>query len=458
MVQFNIQNKPGRLTRIKNGINNRLRNHLPAVSDPKLNSNYYKFYSNYGWIFQSANRTIGDYQLYKHAENNVYVYRSIQVISDTLLINGFSINNPDDLKVDFERTNYLTNLFNNPEGWSSEITYAMFHKQYITSFELTGDAFIEVNYEKFDYGDDDPYNVISGFQYIPPQLLRWFPDTEQWGYRSKPSIRYEPEELIHIYEPGVDLRDIKYGVSKLEKIRLPILMMYLGLEHNQKILENDGIDPKAILSFDKDISDESFEKEILRLAALTEERRKGGTLAVKGATFQSAATSNSEMDFISLLELCRDMILTCYGVQPGKAGIRETANLGTGSGESQDKDFKDMMNAKARLIEGAFNKKLGHNGFQELFQFNEMDIEDKLKRTQIEMNKLNSGVVTVNEVRKDYGLEPVPWGDVPNTLSNDLNSNELVNEDNVSVFKRFKNNVLNSGLLSEWSNGDEWDW
>lgn len=452
-----VQENTSIFTRIKGGINNRLRNYYPAVSNPKLNSSYYNFLSSNGWIFQSANRTLGDYKLYTYAENNVYVYRSIQVISDTLLINGFSINNPDDMKVNFERTNYLNNLFNNPEGWNSEITYAMFHKQYITSYELTGDAFIEVNYENFDF-NDDPYNVINGFQYIPPHLLRWFPDTEQWGYRTKPSIRYEPDELIHIYEPGINLKDIKYGVSKLEKIRLPLLMMFLGLEHNRKILENDGIDPKAILSFDTSVTDESFENELLRLAALTDERRKGGTLAVKGATFQTGGYNNQDMDFLSLMDMCRDMILTAYGVQPGKAGIRETANLGTGSGESQDKDFKDMMNAKAKLIEGAFNKKLGHNGFQELFQFNEMDIEDKLKRTQIEMNKLNAGVVTVNEVRSDYGLEPVPWGDVPNTLSNDLNSNELVNEDNVSVFKRFKNNVLNSGLLSEWSNGDEWDW
>ena len=452
-----VQNNTSRLTRFKNGINNRLRSFLPAVSNPQLNSNYYKFVSNYGWVFQTANRSIGDYNLYHHAENNVYVYRSIQVISDTLLINGFSINNPDDMLVNNQRTAYLTNLFNNPEGWASEITYAMFHKQYITSFELTGDAFIEVNYETLDFDNQDPYDVMSGLQYIPPQLLRWFEDTEQWGYRSKPSIRYEPEELIHIYEPGVDLKDIKYGVSKLEKIRLPILMMWLGLEHNQKILQNDGIDPKAILSFDKDMDNESFEEEIARLAALTEQRRKGGTLAIKGATFQSGGYNNQDMDFLALMEMCRDMILTCYGVQPGKAGIRETANLGTGSGESQDKDFKDMMNAKARLIEGAFNKKLGHNGFQELFQFNEMDIEDKLKRTQIEMNKLNSGVVTVNEVRTDYGLEPVPWGDVPNNLTNELSQEELINDDNISVFKRFKNNVLQSGLLSEWSN-DELDW
>ena len=133
------------------GWRDRFRRYLPFVRRPTYNSNYHKFVSNYGWVFSNANKTMGDYSLYEQAQNNVYVYRSIQVISDTLLINGFNINNPDTDEVNFERTKYLTDLFNNPMGYESEITYAMFHKQYMTSFELTGDAFIEVNYEDFPW-------------------------------------------------------------------------------------------------------------------------------------------------------------------------------------------------------------------------------------------------------------------------------------------------------------------
>lgn len=430
-------------------IKGRIMNHLPSIRRPSSGGGFNSFIANYGWVFQNSNKTLGDYNLYKQAENNVYVYRSIQVISDTLLINGFTINNPDDSYAIQERVNYLTNVFNNPQGYKSELTYAMFHKQYINSFELTGDAFIEVDYDTVNTGDKE-YNVLSGFQFIPPETLKWFEDTGQWGYRDKPNIRYESDELIHIYEPGIDLHEYKYGVSKLDKIRLPILMLWLGLNHNRRVLENDGIDPKAVLSFDKDITDESFLNELSRLSALSEERKKGGTLAIKGASFQSGGMNNQDMDFLSLMEMCRDMILTAYGVQPGKAGIRETANLGTGSGESQDKDFKDMMKAKASIIEGAFNKVLGHNGFREQFQFNEMDIEDKLKRTQIEQNKLNAGVVTVNEVRSSYGLDPVPWGDTPNNLRNINNTQLNMDSMNVNQIKRLKNNVIQAGLLNEW--------
>ncbi|WP_405286379.1 phage portal protein [Methanobrevibacter sp.] len=428
-----------------------IRGYLPIVRRPAYDSNYNAFLSNYGWVFSNSNKLTGDYTLYEKAENNVYVYRSIEVISDTLLINGFGINNPDNEEINFERTQYLNNLFNNPQGSTSELTYAMFHKQYMRSFELTGDAFIEVNYEEFTWDDSDFYKVINGFNFIPAELLRWFPDTDQWGFRDQPSIRYESDELIHIYEPQIKLKNLKYGVSKLDKIRLPILMMFSGLTHNQELLDNDGIDPRAILSFDKDVSNETYENELTRLSELSKLRQKGGTLAVKGASFQSSTITNQDMDFLALMNFCRDMIITAYGVQPSKLGIRETASLGSGTGESQDKDFKDMMKAKATIIEGAFNKVLGHNGFEELFQFNEMDIEDKLKRTQIETNKINAGVLTVNEVRQDYGLEPVPWGNVPQNMSNNpLMDSSTVDDFDINTLKRFENNLNKAKLLSEW--------
>ena len=421
-----------------------LRNYFPASRRPTSvnNSQLSNYISNYGWIFRASNKISGDYGLYHRAETNVYVYRAIQVISDTLLINGYTINNPDELSNDLLAVNYLNGVFNNPSGKNSDITYPILHKQFMTSFELTGDAFLEVNHEEFTHKDEER-KIISGLQFIPPELLKWFEDTEQWGYRNKPDIRYENDELIHIYEPNIKLRDSKYGVSKLDKIRLPLIMMFLGLTHNAELLDNDGLDPKAILSFDKDVNDDVFESELARLSALSEERKHGGTLAVKGATFQTSSLSNTDMDFLSLMNLSRDMIITAYGVQPSKVGIRETANLGSGSGDSQDKDFKDMMNAKAKIIEGSINKVLGRNGFQELFQFNEMDKEDKLRRAQIESLQINSGVTSINEVRAGYGYDPVPWGDNPYIMMQDT----LNNNPDTDLSKALKNNYIRSGYL-----------
>ena len=133
--------------------------------------------------------------------------------------------------------------------------------KYIRSFEGTGDAFIEVNYEELFQ-----HKVPTGLTFIPSGLLKWYPDTEQWGYRHQ-DIRYEPEELIHIHEPNISLKSSKWGMCKIDKIGLAISIMFLGMKYNKKVMENDGLDPKAVISFDKDMPNEAFESELTRLYA-----------------------------------------------------------------------------------------------------------------------------------------------------------------------------------------------
>jgi len=387
---------------------------MPVLRKPYTDSLFQEYIRQYGFLFNTANKTAGQFGFFKKAQENPYVYSCVNAISDTFLINGFKINNPDEFTVNVNNVRYLTNLFQHPEANESSLTFPVFIKQIVNSQELVGDTFIEINYEEFDF-DHNNYHIINGLQYVPASLLRWFDDTGQYGFRNKPNIRYEPDELIHIYEPSIDFKDSKFGLSKLETIQKPLLMMWLGLDYNQKIMENEGIDPTAILSFDKDIDVEEFNAELLRLqAAITAQVRKnGGMLAVKGATYQSAKMNNKDMDYVNMMNMCRDMIISLFRVPPAMIGVIETANLGSGNGEAQKEQFKNVMNAKAKFYEAGFNKALGRNGFDEVFQFNEMDIEDELKRANIESTQVRDGVRTVNEVRKTYGWDPVEWGNEP---------------------------------------------
>lgn len=448
------------LDTIKTKINN-----LPGIRTTN-NTLIQRFYDQYGWGMKNSNKPTGDFDLYYQAGNNVYVYRSIQVIIETLLGTGFMINSPEEEFQNVGRKNYLTNLFNNPMGFDNEMTFAMFHTQYTRSFLLVGDAFIEVKENK------DFNSVIEGYEFIPPELMQFYPDTSQWGIRGS-KIRYEPSQLIHIYEPDVKLKGYKWGMSKIDRIGFAIGLLVSGLEYNQDIFLNEGLDPKAILSFDKDTSYENFNQELSRLNEVKKnpKLRKGGTLAVKGANLQNAGVSNRDMDFLNLMNFARDMIVTAYGVQPSKVGIRETASLGSGTGESQDKDFKDVVNGIARYIEDGFNKSLGRHAFNELFSYNDLDIENKLQRAQIEDIQLKNGTKLVNEVRNGYALDPVKYGDVPMNYStygkpnnplrptgavpyaevNNVESNEI--RKSIDNVQKYKSNLYNKENLDEL-----WDW
>lgn len=433
---------------------------LPGIRTPQSNSLFNQFQSQYSWASKRSDKPKGIFDLYYEALNNVYVHRCIQVEIDSLLATGFQINNLDEEAINIARTNYLYNLFNNPQGYKSEITYPMFHSQYIRSFEGTGDAFIEVNYETLFENE-----VPTGLTFIPSELLKWYPDTEQWGYRQQ-DIRYEPEELIHIHEPNIRLKSSKWGMCKIDKIGLAISILFEGMKYNRKVLKNDGLDPKAIISFDKDMDNESFNAEVTRLNTVKEEmkrnNKKGGTLAIKGGQFSTAGVSNRDMDWNLLLDKCRDMIITAFGAQPAMVGVIETANLGTGSGESQKKNFKNTLQGRTAFIEGAFNKVLGRNGFEEVFKFTDLDIEDKLNRAQIENIRLTNGSVSINEVRKGYGEPPVAWGNVPMNYQNYAVAPNIMNptsiqplgannnsdvENAIKNIQRYKSQLYHSNII-----------
>lgn len=386
---------------IINAVRKGLQN-LPFINKPQFTT-LNTFQSQYSWGLQRANKPAGDFDIFYRAENNVFVDRCIQVYEDTLLSAGYSINNPNKEYNDTPRINYLEKLFNNPEGINNESTFETFHSRYVRSFLLTGDAFIAVSY------DEAFNNIINGFQFIPPELMFFDTETDQWGFRNT-EIRFENDELIHIYKPSIRLKGSKWGVNQIEKVALLIGLQFSSMKQNKELIEDTGLDPNNVLSFDSEIPVNDFYAEIERLNAL---KNKKGTLAVKGATLIKGRDSNRDMEMYNLMLLSRDWIITAFGVQPAKVGVRETANLGSGSGISQDKDFKDIVKGRCKLIEGPFNKVLGRNGFSELFQYNDLDIEDKLQRINIEDKQIRNGTVSINEVRASYGLDPVDWGNVP---------------------------------------------
>lgn len=414
---------------------------LPGIRRPNENphNNFNQFMNNYGFVFETS-KAYGNYNRYRKAFRNPYVYRCIEAEINALIQCGFTIDTPDKYDTNIKKQNYLTNLFNNPQGYSSDYTYNILLGQVIRSLELVGDAFVETNV-------DDNFNVVNGFRYIPASLLDYDHDRECYYYREQPNVVYEKDELIHIYEPDpLDYHQQHFGISKVDNIVTQIDLMLGILDYNNDVVGNDGLSPKAILSFDKDISDMSFESELKRLSKIPRSKKRGATLALKGASFQAPPTSNN-IDWNDLMISCRDTILSNYGIPPIYLGIVETANLGTGTGESQKEVFKMVLNGRARLIEDGFNKALGRSGFREYFNIGDFDIEDKLKRTQIENQQLTSGVKTINEVRAGYHLDRVPWGDVPQNITTPL---ELANMD-IKAYKNYvyKNNLLNYGVKND---------
>lgn len=393
----------GIIDTIKGGLN-----HLPGLRRPDRSSLMELFMDQYGWSFITPDKHMGDLRTYHQAFNkNVWVRRCCGVFCDEILSQGFKINNPHTGTVNVERVNYLTDLFKAPSGKYADETFSSLIKQIVPSWKVTGDAFIEVNHDKlFD-------NVPNGFKFIPTELMGYDYNRDAWCLRNTGYI-FEPENLIHIYEPKIEIRGSKWGTSLIDNIAQNITLEVLGLNHNKEIFENYGLDPRGVLTFDKDLKPQQVKDNIKRLR---KNKNKKGIITGQGLNYQPTNNSNKDMEFLELIKYSRDCIITMFGVPPSKVDIIETANLGTGSGESQDKTFGKVVNGNCTVIEDAFNKNLGRSGFQELFEIIREDHENKLNRAEIEDKQLRNGTTFINEVRSGYGLPPVDWGNVPMNYS-----------------------------------------
>ena len=393
---------------IRRNINDR----LPTNRSESQNLLYTQLMESYGWSLQESDKPLGDYDIYYKAGKNVFVNSAINAYYNQLLSNGFMVKNTASEVIDIPRVNYLTGLFNAPEGLKSNVRYSQFLRQIVRSYLLTGDAFIEISYDNILDND-----IINGFKYIPPELLRYYKDTEQFGFINNSNLRFEPDELIHIYDIP-SRKDNIYGESRIDTIGLALSLLFESLKYNKDFFKNKGLDPNAVLSFDKDMTDNDFINEVSRLAVQAKQKSGRGMLAVKGGQVSSVNRNLRDGDYTNLLILCRNIILNGYNCPPSIAGIVETSNLSANTIDSEMRLFKSPVNSVAETIEGAFNNALQRNGFQESFHFNPIDLTDQMEETQIRMMELESGLRTINEIRIEMGLETVPWGSKPLNYNN----------------------------------------
>ena len=400
---------------------------LPYLRRPSNQSNLLQHILENAWAFQVRDKGAGSgWDSYYEGMKNVWVNACINAYVNEILNVGFKINNPEDTKINLAHVTYLTNLFNDPMGFSHNDTYTILTSLLWRSKLGLGDAFCEVIY-------DANYSKIPiGLKHVPTEYLKFYKDTDQWGFRQG-TRRFEQDELIHIYSPSID--GDMWGVAPLDNLSEDIANEILANSILNETLGNKGLRPRGVIEFDKEISQPEWESQLKDLKAKAKLNKKG-TLILKGGKYYNIASSMKDLEYQKMLLNIRDHVLATFNVPPSKISIIETGNLGTGTGESQDKNFKKTINGQSRFFVDAFRKVLGRAGFKEVFEYGEMDIDNEQVRVEIEDTRIRNGSSTINEVRSSYGEEPVSWGDIPMMTSklgtpiaidpNDLNSTNIL--------------------------------
>lgn len=375
------------------GIFSKLRNNLPTLRNTKKSK-----YSLFQHKSIRPTKSYRNLQVYEQALNNYYVNRCCRVYIETALACGYNIDSETEENDNPQTQQYLERLFAQPEGLNSTLTWSGLNSLIWKSLLVMGDCFLEPSI-------DPNFDVVNGYKYIHNSQIYWNIENDCYALREQPSVTFEENDLVHIYEPSTKVEDAHFGVSVIDSCGSALAILTNAMNFNNNILENGGINPSTILSFDKDISDVNFDAEIERLNLQREQARDGGLLAIRGATFQNGANTSKDMSYMELMRLARDIVISAFGVPPQKMGIIETANLGSGNGDSQNRDWKKTFEGKSCFIEEAFNNNLKHYGFNERFHFNPIDTQDRLLDAEINQIYINCGVKTRDEVRNELGLD-----------------------------------------------------
>lgn len=223
---------------------------------------------------------------------------------------------------------------------------------------------------------------------------------------------FDPDQVIHI---SLDApRGGLYGVSPAQKVLLPVTAWLFTMATLKECFRR-GDPPRVHVDLqemqDADVQRWREQYSVYNLGP----KAVGTPLITTGGGTVSVLDQRKVTDYLDADRQLRDQIIGAFGVPPAKLGIIETGNLGSGSGESQDKTFRvNTVIPIANLILEKLNFHLVQLGFNIAgwhLEFGEIDYRDSKVIEEIRDMRLRNGAYTLNRYRDEIGEPPVEGGD-----------------------------------------------
>ena len=204
-----------------------------------------------------------------------------------------------------------------------------------------------------------------------------------------------------------------YGWAELQSAET-ILNCLINSAFTNATMFQDYAVPQGVISFTGSEEDER------RLAEYFRQEIRGRFYKVavlnRDAKFTPIALTNRELEFTKGQQWFSRLIWALYKLTPTELGfqdeIRETGKAMAQQSKIQKR--KSVMPA-LKLLELVFNNQI-INEFSDrvILQFQYTDKEEEYAQDELNLNQLDRGLVTINELRqrRKFGA-PVSWGDTP---------------------------------------------
>jgi HK97 family phage portal protein len=247
---------------------------------------------------------------------------------------------------------------------------------------------------------------------LPQNNMRWFYQTD------KEQIPILSDELIHFkdWNPWNPVR----GVNPLAALTMELEQDFFANRANSQLLKNNAV-PMGILKTEQVIRPEEADQLERRWEHKYGALKAGRKIAVlgKGTEFKPISFSP---DVVRLFELKRwnlYTILAKYGIPPRVANVNDKTSTLSGKDTSEQHaafwkyTLIPTLHQFESILEAQFfvRFKLREAGKFDLSDIPELQKSED-EQSSRDIAEINAGLKTINDVLRERGKEPKPWGDL----------------------------------------------
>ena len=238
---------------------------------------------------------------------------------------------------------------------------------------------------------------------------------------------YTEEELAYaIRNPRTDIEWADFGISELEMLIEIVTGIVNGVHYNTSYFTHNHL-PQGVLEIVGKYKDEHLEAFKRHWRMLTSGASGKWSVPVmalsegQGLKFTPFKQSNKDMEFNQFLEFLFNIACAVYQIDPNEVGFKSWTS-GTGQYKSDNTEEK-IENSKDKglvplmsFLSDTFNSEIVDLIDPEFeFCWVGLEEEDEDKRLDREVKMLQSGIKTVNEIRKERDMDTIEmkWADAP---------------------------------------------
>ena len=245
------------------------------------------------------------------------------------------------------------------------------------------------------------------------------------GSSLKSDISWNKDELIYMMLKPQSNR--VYGLSPLESLYQTVTAELYASNYNSDFFFNNATPRYAVLMEGMGIGQGTTAMKRFRQwwdQELKGKPHKPIILGTENGTikFEKVSLTNEEMQFQEYSKWLLIKIMVAFFMQPAVLGIADSS-INKMDIKEQTKQFKiDAVQPQLITFSTKFNQQIIFNkevyGYKDVYLGFDLDLGDRGDKSEVDERYVRMGAITINEIRRELGMTPVQWGNVPYMQNN----------------------------------------